>query len=147
MALDVPGCAHGHVSCDRSFQKRVLHFEFAVPALQFTYPLLAGYVPHAQWLSGQFPPVIHHPEFERGIANTKLSRHLGNGQRVINHHPGGLILKLSSVTLHDTTVVALAPADARESREFGVSRTPRRFTQKLQISRRSHSARHDLMMR
>src|SRR5258705_4795461 len=42
--------------------------------------------------------VILHPETERCIIDPELPRHLGNRQRVIDHLPGGLLLKLGRVS-------------------------------------------------
>src|SRR6266851_2322922 len=81
----------------RFFQKRVFHFELTVPALQFPDPLGVRRV-RRQRLPGKLLPVILHPEPESGIVNTDFPRHLGNWQRVLGHLPGGLLLKLRSVS-------------------------------------------------
>src|SRR5690349_720247 len=80
------------------FQERVFHLELAVPPLQLSYPFLVGHIRRKR-ISGMLLPVILHPEPERGIVNVEFSRHLGDRQRVIDHLPGGLLLKLRSVSL------------------------------------------------
>src|SRR5919201_3057288 len=79
------------------FQERVFHFEFTVPPLQLSYPFLVGHVRRKR-ISSMLFSVTLHPEPERGIVNTKLPRHLGDWQRVIDYLPGGLLLEFRSVS-------------------------------------------------
>jgi hypothetical protein len=55
---------------------------------------------HIRWkrIPGMLLAVILHPETERCIIDTELPRYLGNRQRVIDHLPGGLLLKLGRVS-------------------------------------------------
>src|ERR1700733_7639667 len=79
------------------FQKRQLHFELAVTALQFPDPLLRWHI-RRQRPPGELLPVSLHPKAEGGVIYSEFSRYPGDWQRVIDPLPGGLLLELGTVS-------------------------------------------------